>query len=201
MLGHICGDGTIVRCRPEKGIRTSYSNSEIELIKGFDFLMKKIFGEVESYLYNVDISSQVVKTSFTYTKPHYQISYPTIISYLILSVYDYKYNDKMEFPEFILDLDEKARCGFLRALFDDEGYVNEKHKVVRIGMKPFNFMKGVDRTLNSVGIETKGIRREKDKMYYIKIYNKKNQILYSKKINFKHPLKKKRLKKLINFIK
>ena len=193
ILGHISGDGTISRWNPKKGIKTAYTNSEINLVNKFDRLISDVFGEIKSSLQT--------RTKGNYRRPNYQIVYPTIISYIILAIYDYKTtNEGQELPKAIFNLNKDAQCRFLRALFDDEGYVNLKRKVIRIGMKPKKCIEQTQKILQNVNIPTTDIIKEKKEggyFYSIRLSNSEGVIKFHKKIGFEHPMKKEKLNKLI----
>lgn len=193
LLGHICGDGTIALGNPKKGIRTAYTNSELILIEYFDNLIKKVFGDVEPRI--------VKREGWNYKVPNYQIIYPTIVSYIFLSIFKYKStNNGQELPRFIFNMNSKSKCRFIRALFDDEGYVNLKSKHLRIGMKPLNCIKGIQYILQEMGIKTTTIKKEirtNTYVHYVWISNKKGMNTFHNKINFKHPMKKERLNQIM----
>lgn len=188
ILGHICGDGTISRTQPKKGINLKFINSEPRLIKEFKNLMNKVFG-------NIKPTMSIRKDPLKYRRPNYVLQYPTIISFIVLRFWDYKTNDKMMFPEFIHELNEECKCTFLRALFDDEGYVPKNKKTVIIGMKPISNIIDIKKLLDSLGIYVKRIERKR--LNILTLAKSDSVITFYKKIGFKHPKKKLRLEKII----
>ena len=154
MLGHICGDGSIPTKYSKKGIKLLYVNSEPKLVESFQYLIKEIFGDIEPKIY----IREGIEYGKKYNRPNYAIQYPTILSLFVLSVFDYKVGDDMNLPNFINKLSFEEKCVFLRALYDDEGYVSIKYRLVRIGLKPYNVVKDINNLLKDIGIETKGVK-------------------------------------------
>ncbi|MBS3151325.1 hypothetical protein J4443_03035 [Candidatus Woesearchaeota archaeon] len=192
MLGHICGDGTIGITR-SKGIKISYINSEKYLIDYFNLLVKRVFGDIKPYVEMRNNPNQ-------YRRPNYVISYPSIVSHFILSVYNYKTGERLEFPQFVYDLDKNMKYVFLRALFDDEGSVNVKNKHIKIGLKPLGFVQGIKNLLEDVGIRSSDVKnetRENGHMHYLWIMGKENLTFFYDRINFNHPGKRLKLKTII----
>ena len=189
ILGHICGDGTICGGL-KKGIKTVYVNNEKKLITNFIKLVQDNMGDIEP---SIEIRDDHKK----YKKPCYFISYPSIISCILLSVFEYRIGTDIEIPNYIFKMNKNTRCRFIRALFDDEGHVSDKHKFIRIGMKPLIFVNSLNELLDSIGIKTSGVKTERG-MNYLKLCDGKNITLFYQKINFKHPTKKIKLENLIN---
>jgi len=184
ILGHICGDGTITRVNPKKGISLKYINSEPILIKLFQEKIKKIFGDIDA---NIQIRS-----GKGYRRKNYVLQYPTILSLFVLSVFDYKTKEKMELPNFIFKMSEKSKCYFLRALFDDEGTVNIKEKRIVIGLKPKKPIEGIRNLLISLKFHPTKLYKSGN-ILKISLQKKRDIILFNKIIGFKHPLKKEKL--------
>ncbi len=188
ILGHICGDGSIVRKNPEKGISLKYSNSEPKLIQEFQKSIKEVFGDV-------DVNIQV-RDGPTYRRKNYLLQYPTIISLYILSVFDCKSGDNKSIPNIIFELSQEEKCSFLKALFDDEGSVNIKDKSISIGLKPLNQIEALKKLLITLDFLptnifwTGGINR-------IKVGKQKDILLFKDLIGFDHPGKKEKLDLII----
>lgn len=188
ILGHISGDGTISRTQPKRGINLKYINSETKLINEFKCLINQVFGSIEPAILTR-------KDPEHYRRPNYVLGYPTIVSLIILTIWDYKTKDRMMFPEFIHELDEKCKCSFLRALFDDEGCVPGNRKKIQIGMKPIANIMDIKKLLDSLGIYVKRI--EKYRLNRLTLAKSDSIITFYKKIGFKHPKKKSKLEKII----
>lgn len=188
ILGHICGDGTITRIQPHKGINFNYINSEPTLIKEFQNLMKQVFGNITPNILVRDEKPH-------YTRPNYVLQYPTIISLFVLSIFDYKTKEDMTLPSFIYNMSDKTKCRFLRAIFDDEGTINDKSLV--LGMKPQHIVQGIKDLLEDIGIKTTRIRKSKRGMHLIEIGKEKYVKKFEELIGFKHPRKAKILGNII----
>lgn len=188
ILGHICGDGHISRSNPKKGITLKYINSEKKLIGSFIEKIRKVFGNIEP---NVQIRSGP-----SYRRENFSLQYPTIISLIVLTVFDCKSNDEKDLPEFIFELSEKEKCCFLRALFDDEGTVSVKEKRICIGLKPKNVVEKIRNLLIDLGFNpgkiffSGGINK-------INIEKERDILLFKRLIGFKHPTKAERLNLII----
>lgn len=190
ILGHICGDGTISRTNPNKGICLKYVNSEPTLIAGFQELIQKVFGLIQP---NV-----IVREGAGYRNKNYVLSYPSIISLFVLKIFDYKIDKDMKLPSFIfsMSLDSKAR--FLRAIFDDESCVDVGRKKILFGLKPLEPVLDIIKLLSEFGIQTGNIHKYSDKIYHkFELANQNSVLLFDKFIGFKHPTKNKKLKSII----
>ncbi|MDP3918867.1 MAG: LAGLIDADG family homing endonuclease [Nanoarchaeota archaeon] len=192
ILGHICGDGSIPTKTPHKGIKTIYVNSQPELIKEFKTFVQDVFGDIEPKCYTRD--------TIGYRRPNYSLNYPSIISIIILSVFDYKVDSEMLLPEFISELTNKEKSKFLRAIFDDEGtvYLGTNKRNIKLGMKPKLVVIGICNLLRDLDIYPSRIYTPENGMHNIEISGKSNIIKFSQRIGFKHPIKEAKLKKVIN---
>ena len=188
ILGHICGDGFISKSNLKKGISFRYINSELTLIKNFKKLVKQVFGEMEP---NIQI-----RKKGKYTKPNYYLQYPSIISAFVLLVFDYKPDKDMDVPSFIFNVPKEAKTSFLKAMFDDEGWVTEKNKKIQLGLKPIKPLLNIKKLLNEGGIKTSNIYKS-NTFNRFEISGQDNILLFSKIIGFKHPKKNKRLNNII----
>lgn len=187
ILGHICGDGSIVTSHMKKGIGFRYVNSEPHLIKSFQELMKTVFGDVEAGV--------IVRNGPGYRRDNYVLQYPSIISIIVLSVFDYKVDEDMDVPPFIFDMPKKAKARFLRAIFDDEGCVVKNDKKIQFGLKPIKPLLNIKKLLSELGIKTGGIY--KGTTHRFEIAEQNSILLFRNIIGFKHPEK---IKKLDNMI-
>lgn len=188
VLGHICGDGTITKISPKKGIALKYINSEPKLIEFFQKKIKKIFGDIEA---NVQI-----RDGGGYRKKNYVLQYPTIISLFVLSVFNYQTKDKMTLPSFISKMSKKSRCYFLRALFDDEGTISIKEKRIVIGLKPRKPTEDIKDLLLGLGFYPTKIYKSGN-ILKISLQKKRDIFLFKKIIGFKHTSKKEKLDLII----
>ena len=190
ILGHICGDGTISRPNPNKGIFFKYTNSELALIESFQALMRNIFGDVDPTI--------IKRNGESYTRENYVLQYPSIVSLFVLNVFDYKTGIDMELPSFIFNMNLNAKARFLRAMFDDESCVQVKRKAILFGLKPINPLLGVIKLLNEFGIKTGNIHKYSNGAYNkFGVADKNSVIKFRVLIGFKHPEKSKKLNRII----
>lgn len=190
ILGHICGDGGIV-ITSKKGISLRYTNSEPKLIHSFISLVNEVFGDVKP---NISVRNERPK----YRRPNYQLQYPTILSLVVLSVFDCKPNDGKDVPLFILSSSEGMKQSFLRALFDDEGTVSVDKKNVTIGVKPMLFIGHIRDLLLSLRFNPTKIHTQRDlSLRRISVSKQEDIIRFYEKIGFKHPKKNDRLNSII----
>ena len=190
ILGHICGDGTISKSNPKKGLSFNYINSELSLIEFFQNLMRIVFGEIEPNI--------IRRNGVHYKRENYVLQYPSIVSLFVLNVFDYKTDADMELPSFLGYMPTQAKARFLRAMFDDESCVQVNSKAILFGLKPLKPVLDVMKLLNEFGIRTGRIHK-----YTKGIYNKfeiadQSSILKFKIfIGFKHPEKIRKLNRII----
>ena len=190
ILGHICGDGTISRSNPKKGLFFNYINSESALIEYFQALIRKVFGNIEPNI--------ITRNGGSYTRENYVLQYPSIISLFILNVFDYKTDVNMELPSFLFDMGLNAKARFLRAMFDDESCVQVKRKKILFGLKPIKPVLDVIKLLNEFDIRTGKIHKYTNRIYNkFEIADQNSIIKFKISIGFKHPEKIKKLNKII----
>jgi hypothetical protein len=190
ILGHLCGDGTISMSSPHKGICFGYINSEPSLIEHFKKLVNRIFGEIEPNI--------LVREGGNYTRPNYYLQYPSILSAFILSVFKFQPGDKKDIPEVIFDSSDLAKARFLRAMFDDEGYVSLSNKRIEIGLKPFRQIQKIKVLLKDLRIESSKIYKYKPEFYRIFLANQNSILQFQKIIGFKHTAKDQKIQIIIN---
>jgi len=183
IIGHICGDGSMPICRSRSNISFCYINSEIKLINNFKRLVRSVFGGCDPNVIIRDDPNY-------YTKPNYYLRYPTIFSVIVLTVFKGK-QDPLEFPNYLLN-SKKKKHSFLRAIYDDEGYVNDRSIILR--MKSREFVEGCKNILNDLGINTGILRKINNRqMHYLSIAQHSSIKLFNKNINLIHPMKKERI--------
>jgi len=190
ILGHICGDGTISRSNPRKGIDLKYVNSEPALIDSFQDLVRNVFGDIEPNI--------IRRNGIGYTRENYVLQYPSIVSLFILNVFDYKTDIDMELPSFISNTNLSAKARFLRAFFDDESCVQVKSKKILFGLKPVKPVLDVIKLLNEFNIRTGSIHKSTNGIYNkFEIGDQYSILKFKMFIGFKHPEKMKKLDKII----
>ena len=190
ILGHICGDGTISRSNPRKGIDLKYVNSEPALIDSFQDLVRNVFGDIEPNI--------IRRNGIGYTRENYVLQYPSIVSLFILNVFDYKTDIDMELSSFISNTNLSAKARFLRAFFDDESCVQVKSKKILFGLKPVKPVLDVIKLLNEFNIRTGSIHKSTNGIYNkFEIGDQYSILKFKMFIGFKHPEKMKKLDKII----
>jgi len=182
LLGHIYGDGSIV-----KNFRVCYTNKNKNLIEDFVNSAKHTFGNIHIYRYynpkddtiNINLSSMIGR---------------------FLCKIDETIKKQLKIPSFIINSKKLIRS-FIGALFDDDGYVNIKDKSLSFGLANYSLLVNIKKLLNKIGINTSEIRKKvKNKkyiMYEFCIYRRKNLLKFYKQIELKHEKKKNSLKKII----
>ena len=190
ILGHICGDGTISRSNPKKGIDLKYTNSEPTLIDSFQALMRKVFGYIEPTV--------IRRSGEHYRRENYVLQYPSIVSLFILNVFDYKTDIDMELPPIIFDMNLSAKARFLRAFFDDESCVDKNRKKISFGLKPIKPVLDVIKLLNEFGIRTGAVIKYTNPLFNrFEIGDQISIKSFHKTIGFKHPEKIKKLNRIM----
>jgi hypothetical protein len=127
----------------------------------------------------------------------------TSIGYIFYNILEYKKNNKKKrIPSFIFNLKEKLICSFVQALYDDEGFLYPQKHMIVIAQSSKKLLNDLRNLLIKIEINPNKIlihhSKNKTKMYYFSITRKDNIIKFYNKINFKHPIKKGKLKLLIN---
>lgn len=186
ILGHIVGDGYI----EVDNLAIGYTNQRIELIEEFKKNVNEIFGKI--------IPHERITKGNTYN-----IRYPIVLSIILSNLLGSVYDLKNKISSIILQSDEKSKSLFLRALFDDEGYVVVKKYQIGIEMTNKEIIETIKKLLSEFGIETGKISekiREKPRkpIYEVRISGRKNLNLFYVIIGFDHPLKRDKIQVLLN---
>lgn len=106
------------------------------------------------------------------------------------------YKDKV--PIQIISSSKEMKSAYLQAVFDDEGSIHKTHGQIRIKMKPKSYIEDIRKLVNEFGIETSKVIKERDKRYgreyyFFLISGFYNLKKFQGKINFFHPIKRRRL--------
>ena len=187
IIGHICGDGSIPKSKKRTAIPLCYINSQPELLENFKMLINKVFGEIEPAVSIRDDPAH-------YTRPNYYLRYPTLLSTIVLIVFKGK-QYPLEFPSYLLKTKEKQKV-FLKAIYDDEGYIPKKDKKIIVGMKSKQFIEGCKNILKEIGIKTGSIHK-KEEFYIIEVAEGDSIKKFSEEVKIIHPMKIDRLNKII----
>lgn len=190
---HICGDGHIERYHQRRSPKELLSHPR-----------KKVIREIFSIVYTNTCSEllnsfkQDIKVSFNRTvfqKDYFlRITGTKVILTQLNLINKNSYNWNV--PGFISESDELTKGSWLQAFFDDEATVDKKKKRIVIKSMHKAGLLQVQKMLYSLGIVSRVSGPNCDNSYYIKIY-KAYLVLYQEKINFLHPLKKKKLDDII----
>jgi len=190
ILGHILGDGGIHVIESEGKYRAFYVNNEQQLLDSFCNDTKKAFGELKIY------SRKRIEHGD-------EIWLPSTVGFTLYKLLNYQeLNKKKRVPQFVFNSDKKYICQFLQAIFDDESTISvDKHMIViSLGNKFLledirNLMLSVDINCNPI---YKIVPKNRSIMYQFSVTSKDNLQKFREKVNFLHPLKRKKLNILIN---
>lgn len=182
LITHIICDGSVNK----NGI-PYYINSNKTLIGNFDEMLKNSFGEVNNKL----------RFGAGSNKNCYEYRFSKIIVELLEHFYQLKLYRAEKLPSVIFDLPREFSVSVIKAFADDEGTVDSSRRIgicsnskellqtlVDLLEKKFSFN-------NVTNILRKG---EGHYYFYIKVGDIEK---YDKEIGFNHPLKKQKLKELI----
>jgi hypothetical protein len=193
IAGHLVGDGGI-----KNNLIVHYTNACSSLLDEFHKDILEIFGDVKYGEY-IHVNKEHIKT----------VWFPRIIGLLLRKIFGQQVKGLKHVPKIIFEVDNNSKASFLRALFDDEGYVNVKSYVISIEMAGKKLVEDIKILLKELGISTgrtATIKRNyigwrtkyQNKIkYQFYISGKLNLKQFSELINFNHPKKKEKLRILI----
>src|SRR3989338_9677975 len=190
ILGHILGDGGIHVIEKEGKYRAFYTNNRQELLDSFYEDTIRVFNNIKLYRRN-----RINKVG--------EVWLPTTAGLLMYNLFDYKnLNKKKRIPKFVFEIDDKILLGaFLQALYDDEGYLYPIKRMIVISQKSRELVEDIRGVVIKIGIRPNQILVHQSKnrttMYYFSITHKDNFALFNKYIGFIHPIKKEKLKLLM----
>lgn len=112
-------------------------------------------------------------------------------------------NQRKRVPEFVFRIKDNGLLGsFLQALYDDEGFIYPQKRMICIAQKSELLIQDIQKVVSLIGIRSNHIliHRSKNRttMYYFTITGKENILKFNDLIGFMHPIKKKKLKILVN---
>jgi hypothetical protein len=186
IIGHIIGDGGI-----KQNYAVQYTNKSKFLIKQFERDVIETFGEMQAYIYHD-------KEDKTYT-----VNFSSIVGLILVTLIGQMRGESKHIPKEIFYLDKQNKRLFLRALFDDEGSISiSKHNIEFI-MTNKTVVENIRKILREFGIrpsETQARRKEKNRWkigFRFFITGSQDIKRFYEQINFCHPKKKRKLRKLI----
>lgn len=182
-LGHIYGDGSV-----RNNFTVSFTNLNKDLVNDFISLVKKIFGDIDCYIYNDDNDGTI------------NVTLPLLIGKFLVKCFDDIQCKKI--PLKYLLSNKSAIPEFIGALFDGEGYVSVKKSCLEIQLSKQHMLEDLKILFSAVGIETSPIYKKVNQhwgfMYRINIYRRKNIKKFYESINLKHKNKAESIQKLLN---
>lgn len=188
VLAHLFGDGCL--CLDKNNYLTgSYYNQSKELREQFKQDISIIFGYYD------------FKEGINKTTPY--VSIPSPISLILLQIVKDFNSKKIKIPSFIKKSAKKFKKEFIRSFFDDEAHVRYKppHRYIEIALCNLKLLKQIRVLLEEFYITPTKISYKKLKgfdIYYFYIRNYNNLKSFFDQINFNHPHKKEKLKKIID---
>lgn len=191
VIAHILGDGGITVDKKGGKYRAFYTNTEMILINSFKEDIHKIFGEL-----NVYSRIRAGRAS--------EVWLPTTVGSMFYNIMNYELlNQRKRVPEFVFRIKDNGLLGsFLQALYDDEGFIYPQKRMICIAQKSELLIQDIQKVVSLIGIRSNHIliHRSKNRttMYYFTITGKENILKFNDLIGFMHPIKKKKLKILVN---
>jgi hypothetical protein len=179
---YLCADGYVIKNsenQKKKFYIIGFRNANLTLLKDFQKKFKKYFGKNPKLIEG--------ERCYLNSKEIYQKLNKRFGSF---------YSREWTMP----GLNNKLSCVWLRAFFDCEGWVFCKsHQNRNIGLDSVNErgLNQVIESLKKLGIKTTKRFNAKKNIFRILIYGKENLMKFRKKIDFLHPSKKNKLKKVL----
>lgn len=189
ILGHILGDGGIHIIKNENKYRAFYVNNENRLLNSFRSCVKAVFGDVKIYFRRREEHGD-------------EIWLPSTIGYLLYTLLEYDRFGEKRVPGIIRDSENKrVLSAFLQAIYDDEGFVYPKKKMIVIAQVKYDLLKDVRELVLRLGINANQIlvhrSKERSTMYYFSITHRDNISKFKDMIGFLHPTKGEKLHALV----
>ena len=118
------------------------------------------------------------------------------------NIMEYNKHKIKRIPSFVYNTkNTDLISSLLQALYDDEGYLYPQKYMIVISQKQKDLVNDIREIVKKVGIKPNKILihqpRNRTLMYYFSITGKENILLFNKKIDFLHPVKKEKLKILV----
>jgi hypothetical protein len=187
VLGHIIGDGYVEMNKGTPLI--GYTNKCTTLIDEFKMSIKEVFGHTTPYerILNYDV---------------HNVRYSAIIGCILSNLIGQLPDSLTQMLLMISQLDEECKSSFLRALFDDEGCVTINKYQVIIEMTNRKVIEVIKTLLLDFEIESgktsERINEDRLPKYKLAVSGKENLTRFDKIIGFSHPIKREKLRLLLN---
>jgi len=176
LVGHILGDGFI---SIEPARTSTYTNTSKELINRFCYLLNKIFGKVETGVYEDKRFNAE------------SIIMPKIISIILIQFFPELLSKTA--PERLFRGNQKNIISFVRGFFDDEGCVTTSSIIVT--SKNRKILEDISKLLISANlISSRNLSLTPKKQLFILTIKGRSIIDYFGRIGFVHPEKQEKLK-------
>ena len=190
IAGHLLGDGGIHIVKNEGKYRIFYANKQKSLIKSFYQDTRVIFPDVKIYVRHREKEQKVS-----------EVWLPTTASIILYSIFNMNNCKMRRVPKFVYDWHESYVGEFLRAIFDDEGYIYPSKNLIAIALSNNKLLNDVKKLLKNIGINSNPIKlthnKKRSQMFYFYISGRENIMKFNEKVGFSHPTKSKKLEMLI----
>ncbi|MBI4155519.1 helix-turn-helix domain-containing protein [Candidatus Woesearchaeota archaeon] len=173
IVAHMIGDGY-------GGIRKVpyYANTCIQLRQQFKKDLITIFGiKIKKYIYETTPNTTPI------------VNFPKALSDILKHIFQIEFTRPNKLPILLFGTSKENKIEFIKALFDDEGFVST---TVGISMKSKNIIQQLKRLLEELNIGTTNISKSQRDIFTVNIQEKMVE-KFQKIINFDHPIKNKRL--------
>ncbi|MEK6935131.1 MAG: LAGLIDADG family homing endonuclease [Nanoarchaeota archaeon] len=173
IVAHMVGDGFA----GERKV-PYYANTCLELRSQFKNDLIAVFGK--------DIKKHIYET-IPNTTPI--VNFPRVLSEILKCIFQVNFTKPNLLPHLLFETSNHNKAVFIRALFDDEGYVST---TIGISMKSKKIIQQIQNLLGELGVGTTNISKKQEQFFTINISEKMVE-KFKEKIGFDHPIKKNRL--------
>ena len=188
ILAHFFGDGC-VSIDKHGYITAAYYNQNKELRDQFKMDINSVF-RFNNFVEKINKQTEYIPI-------------PTPIAVILLQIVKDFRSNKSEVPTFIKNSEKSIKKEFLSSFFDDEAYVRfcPPSRYIEIATNNKFFLEELRILLKEFDIDTKDVTHKTIRgfdiyTFYIRHYE--NLKKFCEKINFYHPKKKDKLKKIVN---
>lgn len=152
-----------------------YANTCNELREQFKEDLK-IFGDLDIY--------EITQNTISY------VFFPKVITNILSHIFDIEFTRPNKLPNLIFNAHNECKKYFLRALFDDEGYIST---TLALSMNNKNLVEDIKKLIENLNVWTNKIYKLLNKEYYTLQIKAKEYSNFKKRIGFSHPEKVKKL--------